>query len=244
MCRLFAVRADRPVRVHRAFDALKKQALEHKDGWGIARFDTPTPHLEVNTTPAHACARFRQLGEEIATRSLITHIRLASVGAVTEKNAHPFYARGWAFMHNGTVANFARHRDAIRGHIAAHHLEQIRGETDSETCFTLFRTVLDDVPTPGLDDIKRALARVMTTVSAITDKGEARSAMNFLVTDGTRMAATRRGRTLFVASEPGARFIASEQLWPDGEWREVPEDGVVGIDEHLNLQQSRVSDWL
>lgn len=244
MCRLFAVRADRPVRVHRAFEALKQQALEHKDGWGIARFDEPVPHLEVNVTPAHACARFRQLGEELATQSLITHIRLASVGSVTERNAHPFFARGWAFMHNGTVANFKQHRAAICSHIAPQHLAQIRGETDTETCFALFRTILDEVEHPGLDDIKRALARVMTTVSAITDHGEARSAMNFLVTDGKRTAATRRGRTLFVASEPGARFIASERLWPETDWVEVPEDGVVGIDEHLQLQQSSVSDWV
>lgn len=242
MCRLFAVRAERPVRVGRAFDALKQQALEHKDGWGIARFDTEPPHLEVNVTPAHACARFRQLGDELVTRSLITHIRLASVGSVTEENAHPFFARGWAFMHNGTVAKFKEHREAIRRHIAPQHLAQIRGETDSETCFALFRTVLDDVERPGLDEMKRALSTVMQTVSAITDKGEHRSAMNFLVTDGRRMVATRRGRTLFVASEPGARFIASERLW-DGPWHEVPEEGVVGIDEQLELKHSRVSDW-
>lgn len=245
MCRLFAVRAERPVRVRRAFDALKKQALEHKDGWGIARFDSHPPHLEVNVTPAHQCARFHQLGEELATQSLITHIRLASVGSVTERNAHPFYARGWAFMHNGTVARFKEHRARIERHIAPHHLAQIQGETDSETCFALFRTVLDGVADPGLDDIKRALARVMTTVSSVTDTPdvEKRSAMNFLVTDGRRMVATRRGRTLFLASEPGARFIASEELWSEGNWKEIPEDGVVGIDERLEVKHSFVSDW-
>jgi predicted glutamine amidotransferase len=244
MCRLFAVLAERPVRVHRAFDALKRQALEHKDGWGIARFDSEVPHLEVNVTPAHACTRFRQLGEELATQSLITHIRLASVGSVTEQNAHPFFARGWAFMHNGTVANFAKHHATIRGHIAEEHLEHIRGETDSETCFALFRTVLDGVEKPGVEDMKRALARVMTTISGITDEGDARSAMNFLVTDGRRLVAVRRGRSLFRASEAGAHFIASERLWSDGEWLEIPEEGVVGIDERLTVRTSTVSDWV
>jgi glutamine amidotransferase len=243
MCRLFAVRADRPVRVHRAFDALKKQALEHKDGWGIARFDAHPPHLEVNVTPAHQCARFRQLGEELATQSLITHIRLASVGGVTERNAHPFFARGWAFMHNGTVHEFARHRSAISKHIAPDHLAHIAGETDSETCFALFRTQLDGVANPGLEDVQRALSRVMRTVSAIADQGEKRSAMNFLVSDGHRMVATRRGRSLFTTSEPGARFIASERLWAEGEWHEVPEDGVVAVDRDLRLSTSALSDW-
>ncbi len=243
MCRLFAVRADRPIRVGRAFDALKRQAREHKDGWGIARFDVQPPHLEVNVTAAHQCERFQQLGEELATTSLLTHIRLASVGDVTERNAHPFFARGFAFMHNGTVANFGKHKEAIRSHIAPEHLAHIRGETDSETCFALFRTVLDAVPQPGVDDLQRALARVMTTVSSITDSAETRSAMNFLVSDGRRMVATRRGRSLFVSSEEGARFIASERLWDDGAWREVPEDGVVAIDEGLELKVSRLSDW-
>jgi predicted glutamine amidotransferase len=34
MCRLFAVLAHEPIRVDRAFAALKRQAVEHKDGWG------------------------------------------------------------------------------------------------------------------------------------------------------------------------------------------------------------------
>ncbi len=245
MCRLFAVRAERPVRVHRAFKALRRQALEHKDGWGIARFDGQTPHLEVNITSASQCSRFEQLGEELATRSLITHIRLASVGSVTQQNAHPFFARGWAFMHNGTVLDYAKHSDAIRAHVAPHWLAGIKGETDSETCFAMFQTFLDKVAEPKLEDVQRALAKVMTTVAAITDHSNSgkRSAMNFIVTDGERLIATRRGRTLFFASEPGARFIASEALWDDGEWNEVSEEGMVTVDEHLGVRTSRVSDW-
>lgn len=242
MCRLFAVRADRPVKIDRAFSALRQQALEHKDGWGIARFDDGEPHVEVNVTPAHACARFATLGDTLETRSLLTHIRLASVGSVTEVNAHPFVADGFAFMHNGTVAQFKHHRQAIAQHVAPRHLARVRGETDSELCFALFRTELERSTGRAIDDLFRALAKVMTTVGAITDVHEHASAMNFMVSDGVRVAATRRGRTLFSHAETGCCVIASERLW-NGEWVEVPENGLIGLDETLSFRHARVHDW-
>jgi glutamine amidotransferase len=242
MCRLFAVKAKKPVRVHRAFQALQRQAVEHKDGWGIARFDTNPPHLEVNVTPAYLCARFRALGEALATTALMTHLRLASVGAVSEQNAHPFLARGWAFMHNGTVANFKQHREKIASFVAPHHLAQVRGETDSEMCFALFRTFLDDVPSPDIGDVRRALAQVIKLVSSIADPGaETASAMNLMVSNGEHVVATRRGRTLFVTSDDGVRFVASERLWEDGHWFEIPENGIVSIDAHLDITHSTIA---
>lgn len=228
---MFAVRSHEPVRIARAFSGLRQLAHEHKDGWGVARFDGDTAVIETNLTPAHSCPRFSALGDDVETRSMLAHIRKASVGSVHPDNTHPFYARGWAFMHNGTLRNFDESRAALEAEIAPRWRSTLRGETDSERCFGLFLTYLEDVTAPTSRDVARSLAHVMRTVERVCDRpNEKRSAMNFLVGDGRSLVATRRGRTLFTAHRHGVCFIASEALWPEESWTEVPEDSLVLCD--------------
>jgi len=225
---MFAVRAHEPVRIARAFSRLRTLAHEHADGWGVARFDGDTAVIETALTPAHSCPRFSAIGDDVETRSMLAHIRKASVGSVHPDNTHPFYARGLAFMHNGTLRHFDERRAALEAEIAPAWRATLKGETDSERCFGLFLSYLEQVPALKPPDVARSLVRVMRTVERICDvAGEKRSAMNFLVGDGHSIVATRRGRTLFTAHRHGVCFIASEALWPDEAWHEVPEDHVV-----------------
>ncbi len=249
MCRLFAVLAHEPVRVDRAFAALKKQAVEHKDGWGVAVFHAGghAPKLEVGITPANTCTRFSQLGDDLSTKSLLVHLRLASVGDVREENAHPFHAKGFAFMHNGTLVNFAKRRAELESHISPEYLQALRGDTDSERCFALFLTLLKEKR--ALEDMALALAKVMRIAAQVCDPGaegdtpeKKKSAMNFLVTDGQRLVATRRGRSLFHAAASGAHYVASEALWPENEWVEVAESAALLIDSNLEARQVALQD--
>ena len=105
-----------------------------------------------------------------------------------------------------------------------------------------------------------ALATAMDEIARITDvdvgNGK-RSAMNFLVTDGDLLAATRRDRSLFFAAEseesvplaerpaPGTRVyaleVASEELLGPDVWHEVPLDGVIGIDRDLTFVETSLA---
>ena len=246
MCRMFAVRSDVPVRVDRAFEGLQRLAEEHRHGWGVVHFDGQAPWLETSVVSAQACPRFERLGEEVATTSLLAHIRLASVGEVDDRNNHPFLGEGWAFMHNGTLRCFDRHRAELEREIAPRWRAQLRGDTDSERCFALFLTYLDGRREADLQVATAALTRALQVAAAVCDRDApagAASALNFIASDGRRLLATRRGRTLFRASRPGARFLASEHLWEGEAWEEIPEEGVVAIDADLSLRASRLSDW-
>lgn len=242
---MFAVRSDVPIRVERAFEGLQRLAVEHCDGWGVARFDGKTPHIETSVVGAHQSERFDLLMQEMSTTSLLAHIRLASVGTVHEHNTHPFFANGWAFMHNGTLRNFADARARLEAEIAPAWRPLLRGETDSERCFALFLTYLNGRTDVDLPDVCRALTGVMNVAAGICDDpaDPKRSAMNFIVSDGKRLVATRRGRTLYTAQADQTRFVASEHLWGDEAWECVPEDGVVSIDESLALRQTSLTDW-
>jgi predicted glutamine amidotransferase len=162
------------------------------------------------------------------------------VGAVEACNTHPFQHGRWLFAHNGTVARFRRVasvRRALEAEIAPAHRALLAGDTDSERCFLLFLTLLEArVPSarpPALEDVHRALGETVTLVRRLADRRPAKpSSLNLLVTNGELLAVCRRGRTLQVAphiATSGLFAIASEPIGR-GPWRELPENGFIGID--------------
>ena len=73
-------------------------------------------------------------------------------------------------------------------------------------------------------DVATGVGAAVRELHALANLGSA----TFLLSCGARIYAHRMGRTLFTGSRPGATFIASEPL--GGDWREVPEGGLVVIE--------------
>ena len=272
MCRLFGFRSAASEGVHDALvlerNSLRRQSLEHPDGWGIASWEDggTLPRVARGLGAAHLDPEFERVSSAVRARTVLAHLRLASVGGVKLDNAHPFTHGRWAFAHNGTLHAFDRHREAIESLILP-TFRTFRGETDSERCFGLFLTRLssrvDLAGSPPLADVQWALATTLEEIARITDvdvgNGK-RSAMNFLVTDGDLLAAIRRDRTLFLAAESaegvpiqerppsGTRLfaleVASEELQGPDVWHEVPQDGVIGIDRDLTFVETSLATLL
>jgi glutamine amidotransferase len=244
MCRLFAQHASLDHDTHEplciAHNALRTQSHKHPHGWGIGWYESGDVRVRRGVMPAHADDAFVEAAREARSEIVIAHIRDASVGGVAEENTHPFVYGPWLFAHNGTVARFrrvAQVRSRLEREIHPVFLRAITGETDSERCFFLFLTrLVARLPAghhPGLEDVRRALADTVATVSRIADpRSRTASSLNLLVTNGQVLAVCRHGRILHVAphiATVGVFAIASEPIGA-GPWREVPEDGFVGID--------------
>jgi glutamine amidotransferase len=275
MCRLFGFRSSLPAAVHPSLvtekNSLLQQSREHKDGWGIAAYEEEArPLVAHGLGPAHADPDFERVSSRVSSRTVLAHVRLASVGAVERSNTHPFTHGRWSFVHNGTVRNFARHQLEVEALIRSDLHACLKGTTDSERCFYLFLTRLAArQPLEGpsrVENVAWALAETMGLVSALTDEpGGQRSSMNFLVTDGDVMVATRRHRTLFLSDTapetrrrprhshkgpppPGTQLeqfvVASEQLSGEDHWHPVDEEELVGVDGGLILHRWRVEDFV
>jgi predicted glutamine amidotransferase len=268
MCRLFGFRSAVPAAVHPALvtekNSLVIQSREHKDGWGIAAYGPePLPTVAHGVGPAHSDPAFHRVSSLVSARTVVAHVRLASVGAVELRNSHPFLHGRWSFVHNGTLKNFERHKASVEALIGPEFRPNIQGTTDSERCFSIFLTRLSARGSIDgamrVEDVASALAETMGLVAAITDEpGQDRSAMNFLVTNGEVMVATRRHRTLFISEgrrreaasnqlRQGTRLeqliIASEALCGNQTaWTEIPEEEVIGVDGGLVLHRWRLSD--
>lgn len=233
MCRIFAVRSVEPWPVAPAFESLKKLSVQHKDGWGVVQFDDPecfAHHRDV--CAAHASESFHALTKNLKSRSLLAHIREASVGGAHVDNTHPFSNGPWVFCHNGTVRGVDADPAPLDSLIAPKWKQFIRGQTDSERVFYAFLTVLDEAT--DLASVAHALGRTMRKVAAIyPGTPDKPTALNLLVTDGKITAVTRHGKTLFHVERDGLRMIASEPVVEGEAWREIPEDHVLTIDQAL-----------
>ncbi len=246
MCRLFGQLADSHQDACEplcsAENALRMQSHKHPHGWGIAWFGSRGPVLRRGVMPAHADEAFMHAGQRARSRIVLAHVRDASVGRVAIENTHPFVEGRWVFAHNGTVARFKRSRlvrQALLSAISPERRRRLAGETDSERCFQLFLSRLDlrSRRPPSLEDVRAAMAETVSLVQAIADRGELRSTLNFLASDGRLLAACRHLKPLHVAPRAAGGHVfavASEPIGREG-WEVVPEDGFVGVDRALRV---------
>ena len=260
MCRLFGYRSNTRDEVHGALareqNSLRVQSREHKDGWGIAYYPGAEPVAFRGLAPAYGDPEFERVSAQVASHAVLAHVRLASIGRVELVNAHPFVHGRWAFAHNGTVRDFARHQAEMEARIDPALCRLVAGETDSERLFYLFLTALrrrELLESATVAGVASALAEVTRAIAELSDRddGEKPSSMNFLVTDGRLMVASRHRRTLFFSERKGLSahpadpprpgtalerlVIASEKLEAEHHWHEVPEDGIVGVDPSLRF---------
>jgi glutamine amidotransferase len=243
MCRLFGQHArpdlDRSEALCSAHNALRFQSHRHPHGWGIAWYRGHEVVVRRGLLPAHADDAFVAAAREARSQVVLAHVRDASVGPVSEPNTHPFVHGRWVFAHNGTVARFRRServRAALEAEIDPAFRRCLHGDTDSERCFYLVltrlaaRTRLDRAT---LVEVQEALVEVTRTVQRLADTPRVKpSSLNFLVTDGRLLAASRLGRDLHVAraaGPEGAFVIASEPIGPAA-WATVPDGSFVGFD--------------
>ncbi len=268
MCRLYGFRGNEPTKVDCALvhaqNALIVQSRSdltgktHADGWGIGLYENGVPQIEQRATSAFEDLHFSVTAERVFARTVVAHVRNATVGKTNPANSHPFCHRRWMFAHNGTVTAFDRVGPRLIEETAPALRGLARGTTDSETVFywLLSRMVRAgiDLDDPGVDR-DRLVATVGEAVSYLAPLSnqagaEEPATLNLILTDGAVLVAVRWGLTLHwtardgirdceicgiphVHHQPGTDYravvVASEAISDAERWREVPDHGIVSI---------------
>lgn len=129
MCELFGLSAARPIEVNDYLRTFYSHSDVHKDGWGLAIFHGGAASVEKEPVMAMKSAYLKErLRHRITARTMMAHIRLASVGSLAYENCHPFVqqdnrGRRWTLEHNGTV---------FHGEAIDRFFYEQEGTTDSE----------------------------------------------------------------------------------------------------------------
>jgi len=136
MCQLLGMSCKEPANINFSFEGFRARGGltdEHKDGWGIAFFRNNSFDVFLDHQPAANSALADEIhSADIKSKTIIAHIRKATVGDVKIANCHPFkrelWGKTWLFCHNGDLKNFA---PELNGRY------QSEGDTDSELAFCL-----------------------------------------------------------------------------------------------------------
>ena len=267
MCRLYGFLATESTRLEcslvEAQNALQVQSdrdsrgVRNADGWGIAHREGVRLVVIRSTDPAFADRRFSEAATSVSSDAVIAHIRAATVGSVAERNTHPFTYGPWSFAHNGTIADI----EHVATHLDLGRFGPPDGETDSELAFLWILNRMADydldpeTPAETLDPLVDLVADAVLELVRITIRTGATEPpkLNFLLSDGRHMVASRWGHTLFWAFRRGIRdcavcgrshcpaaddtyrsvVIASEPITDDEDWTEIPEGSVLGVAPNL-----------
>ncbi len=265
MCRLYGFRATEPTKVEcslvYAQNALMEQSkrdqagMVHAHGWGVAESPDGYPVVEKQAWAAWHGEHFKKRASRVYARTVIAHVRRATVGEPSLENTHPFVHGRWMFAHNGTVPNFEQVRAYLLDATDPLHRTEIRGRTDSEHIFRFLLTLWERNPqVPLMETLCDGIEQIVGWCRDI--ERDRPVSLNLLWTDGERLVGSRLGRTLFYLQRDGlvtcdicgqvhvhhdpkteyrAVEIASEPITSEI-WTEVPEATAYAVNPEMTLE--------
>jgi len=202
----------------------------HHDGWGMARSNPEkTGMIPIDRQLGSA---FQSQGFKAALNSItnpphifLCHLRKASPEvAVTLANTHPFFARGWALIHNGTVFDAERlPRDQS--------LKPSSDNSDTEYLLHYFLTHLFNKSDSSKDHeiLRDATAAITLDYTAV----------NVLLSNGSDLFAIRNHTrhedyyTLYYYHLPGSVIVCSQRLRSGTlrteKWQNLPNRSIMQI---------------
>lgn len=178
------------------------------DGFGIGWYSSsqmkdPCPCTFTSVTPAWNNDNLNRLAQKLSSGLIFAHVRAAYPGMpVSEQNCHPFAHGNYLFMHNGVVAGFLDIRRRLIAVMKDEAYNAVQSfHSDSAVSFGLFLHHLPDMNKRHSPEVMlRAVQATVSTITRIQKENhiEGLSLLNFVVTDGVTMVATR------YASDPEA----------------------------------------
>lgn len=208
MCELFGVSARNKTEVNGLLKEFFSHSEKHPNGWGMAVFYENAVSLEKEPVKASQSAYLKErLRHRLEVRTMIAHIRFATVGNMEYTNCHPFVkrddsGRSWTLAHNGTIFDYPA---------LSPYLYEQEGNTDSERILCFFVDKINE----ALHEAGRALTKEerFGLIDGLVCDLAGKNKLNFLLYDGELLYAhTNYANSLYVCRNREALFFATVPL--------------------------------
>ena len=199
----------------------QRHGTVNADGFGLGWYadGDPVPARYRRALPMWGDASLADLARVTGTRALLAAVRSATDGtAQGEAAAAPYAVGPWLFSHNGRLDGWPGATVGLAATLPPADLLALEARTDSALAWALVHRRLRDGESPA-----DALAGTVSDLDAAGVTGR----FNFLLTDGTTIAATAAGDTLCYRCAPGQVVVASEPFDDEPGWQTVPDRTVL-----------------
>jgi glutamine amidotransferase len=278
MCRHYAFRSNEPTKVEctlvRAQNALLAQSRRdrrgkaHPDGWGVAVYEEDHPEVERRAKAAYEDLHFNATAARLYAKTIVAHVRKATIGGPSLANTHPFVHGPWCFTHNGTVRGFQSLREQLLHETMPRLHGERMGTTDSELVFLWLLSRMEEA---GISMDERctnvpALVELFAAgLREIDRRSRAAAAqppeLNLILTDGNVLLVSRWHHTLYWTFHDGltacqtcgvphvehrdgleyrAVIVASEPFSADP-WHDFPDESLMVVDEQIEPHVQKIA---
>lgn len=209
----------------------QRHGTVNADGFGVGWYapGDPAPARYRRTGPIWGDPSFTDLARVVRTRALLAAVRDATPGqAPDESAAAPFADGPWLFSHNGALPGWPDSAAALLADLPPQDVLGIEARCDSALLWALVRHRLRSGQPPG-DALAGTVAGVAAAIAAWSGSASAVDArLNLLLSDGTTIAATAWGDTLWYRTDPGRSVAVASEPYDDAPgWTEVPDRTLV-----------------
>jgi predicted glutamine amidotransferase len=202
----------------------------HKDGWGMACSSMNESEMKLIGKYQGSAMESPIYRKNVQSYSkqpniFICHLRKASPGIpLSLSNSQPFFYKGWAFIHNGTV--YDAHKFTYN-----REMERTSDNSDSEYLFYHLMTniFLKSTSTTVKESLIRSISKISLKFSSV----------NNMISDGRNLYAIRFSKeheeyyNLFYCELETGVIISSEpiqlQELRDKKWYEMPNRSIFSI---------------
>lgn len=217
MCELFGISSVREVPVNDLLREFFSHSDKHPNGWGMATFFHRSVSIEKEPVQATRSVYLRErLRHRMEVRTLLAHIRFATIGNMEYDNSHPFLrrdsaGRDWVLIHNGTIFDYPA--------LSPYQYRQ-DGSTDSERILLYLVDRLDQRQAEAGRPLEaRERFGLLDTLIADLARG---NKLNLMLYDGELMYVhTNYAGSLYVCEAGGTAAFCTVPL-REGCWSPVP----------------------
>ncbi|MFF4342590.1 ergothioneine biosynthesis protein EgtC [Kitasatospora sp. NPDC001540] len=196
---------------------LQRYGTVNADGYGVGWYAAgdERPARYRREGPIWADGDLADLARVVASHAVLGAVRSATAGcAAGAQAAAPFAAGRWLFSHNGALPGWPAAFAPLAELLPAAELLELEARTDSALLWALVLNRLRAGVKLG-----EALSDVCLLAGELAD-----ARINLLATDGSSIAATVWGDTLFQhRGADGSVLVASEPFDDGPGWSEVPD---------------------
>jgi glutamine amidotransferase len=217
MCEIFGYCAKQENTINDYLKEFFKHSKEHPHGWGLACFDDGEALIEKEPMQATKSYYLKErLSQPIEYKTVMAHIRYATIGNVEYVNCHPYTkkdntGRRWTLIHNGTIFDFPPLYKYIKCQ---------KGDTDSERILLFLVDKINEAEKSNNRKLTgEERFQILDCFISNMSKG---NKLNLLIYDGEYIYAHTNYRGSLSYLQKGEEIVFSTKPLTNEDWKLLP----------------------